>query len=116
MTVTSALRLVPADVLDDLRHRAALGDAVQDVVRQTELLSVHHAATLYALRTTTARADTATAYLNAATDDLTVFVLRRSQAVRLLDAIDTAELPPAVAAQIRAACDVLEHGGEEGPG
>ncbi|MEU6965073.1 hypothetical protein [Streptomyces chrestomyceticus] len=114
--MTANVRLVPAGVLDDLRRRAALGDAVQQVVQETKVLATHHAATLFALRTTVQRADTATAYLNAATDDLTVAVLRRTRAVCLLEAIDTTGLPPAAAAQIRIACRVLEYGGEEGPG
>ncbi|MFH8410373.1 hypothetical protein ACH4FX_37205 [Streptomyces sp. NPDC018019] len=98
------------------------------LVRDTTLAElrahlVHHAATLFVLtlkddelRRLRARVGQQSRLLDAATDDLTVARLRRTRAVDLLQAIDTAELPAAAAAQIRAACEALERGGEEGPG
>ncbi|MEV8107815.1 hypothetical protein [Streptomyces sp. NPDC088135] len=47
------------------------------------------------------------------TDDVQVHILRRGLALRHLTAIDTDQLPPEAAEQIRFACEALIRGGEE---
>lgn len=105
-------RIVRADRLDELTTVEAHIETFQAAADDSLLQAVRLAGVLFELQVTEQLRARAQERVHQLADHAQVLILRRSLAVELLDEIDTTQLPPEAAEQIRIAVDALVRGGE----